>query len=249
MHEWVTIRPRAGLWEAGRAAAIAHVTVHCTEGATAEGAARWWQNAAARGSAHVVVDDAVAVRAVNDADTAYHARGVNAYSLGLEIAGFAAWTRDEWLEHRPRLLEAGRVHAGWCKAYGIPLVWSTTRGFHSHDGLPGNDHTDPGRGFPWDVYLEGVRGFLAPAAPERPAGRSLRLFLPNGKRYGGWTKGEVPKGYDGPALGPLRWLARKAPGRVKAGTILTWKGGTFTTTAELPAVARTILNRTNGGDR
>jgi len=244
----VTIRPRAGLWHPGRAAVLSHVTVHCTQGATAEGAARWWQNAAAGGSAHVVVDDAVLVRAVNDADTAYHARSVNAYSLGLEIAGFAEWSTEEWLEHRPRLEAAARIHAAWNAAYAIPLVWSTTRGFHSHAGLPGNDHRDPGPGFPWDLYVSLVRGHGDAPAP-RPSGRSLRLFTPDGKRYGGWTKDEVPPGYDGPALGPLRWLARKRPAKVKPGTILTWKGGRFVTPAELPAVARTILNRTEEGDR
>jgi len=241
MHTHLTIRPRHGLWEPGRSSRITHVTVHCTEGATAKGAASWWQNAAAGGSAHVVIDDEFLIRAVNDADTAYHARGVNAYSLGLEIVGFARWTRDEWLDHPERLEEAARIHAGWCNAYAIPLVWSTRAGFHSHAGLPGNDHTDPGDGFPWDAYVENVRSFLE-GEPVREGGRSLRLFLPNGKRYGGWTR-EESAGFDGPALGPVKWLARRRR-PAKPGTVLTWKGSRFDDPADLPAVARTILNRT-----
>ena len=220
------------------------VVVHCTEGATAEGAARWFANPRSAGSAHLVVDDHEVWRCVDDMTIAWHAIGVNTIGLGLEIAGFAAWTRDDWMQHQPRLVEAARIHAGWNRVYGIPLVESTTRGYHSHAGLPRNNHTDPGMGFPWDFYLDQVRRFSGiPTEPgPRPYGRSLRLILPNGKRYGGWTKQEVPVGYDGPALGPMRWLSRKK--EAKPGTTLTWRGGRFNDPCDLPKVAKEILRRT-----
>jgi hypothetical protein len=191
----------------------------------------------------VVVDDHEVWRCVDDMVIAWHAVGHNTIGLGLEIAGFAQWTRQEWMEHQPRLTEAARIHAGWNVKYGIPLVESTSRGYHSHAGLPGNTHWDPGPNFPWDFYLGEVRRYLAiPSEPgPRPYGRSLRLYLPNGKRYGGWTT-EESAGFDGPALGPLKWLARQDA--AKPGTVLTWRGGRFDKPDDLPMVAATILNRT-----
>lgn len=245
-HSYRTVMARPGIFARGRIATPRLVVVHCTEGGTAMGAASWFQNPGAGGSAHVVVDDEVVVRCVDDGDTAYHAKGVNSFSLGLEIAGYARWSRDEWLERLPRIREAARIHAGWCRKYGIPFVWSTDRGYHSHAGLPGNDHWDPGKGFPWDVYRAHVRGFLEGEvkAQGRPNGGSLRVQFPDGRIYGGWTDAEAT--YDGAAGGALRWIARQQPGRIRPGTIIRWRGGTFDTPADLPAVARTILNRTGG---
>lgn len=234
-----------GLYRIGRPGPPTLVVVHCTEGATAEGAARWFQNPRAQGSAHVCVDDEVVFRCIADSNTAFHAIGVNEIGLGLEIAGFARWSRDEWLAHSPRVLEAARIHAGWNRLYGIPLVESFTRGYHSHAGLPRNDHTDPGAGFPWDVYLQAVRDFMAGSepAPERKYGRSLRVVFPNGRRFGGWTKDEVPKGWDGTGLGALQWIAKQRPSRIEPGTRIYWKGGRFDDAPRLVMVAKTILNR------
>jgi hypothetical protein len=95
------------------------------------------------------------------------------------------------------------------------------------------------------VYLELVEGFLNPELV-RPNGASLRVILPAGGRFAGWTKDQVPKGYDGPALGPLKWIARQKPARIRPGSVVTWKGGRFDTPADLPNVARSILNRTKG---
>lgn len=243
MHTWKTL-PAAH--DSGpRPAKPTLVVVHCTQGQTAEGAARWFANPRSAGSAQVVVDDVEVWRCVDDMVIAWHAKGANTIGLGLEIAGFAEWSREEWMSHMPRLQEAARIHAGWNRTYGIPLVESVTRGYHSHAGLPGNDHTDPGRGFPWDAYLDLVRCFdqLPEVTPPktRRGGRTLRLVLPNGKSYGGWTKAEAAN-FDGPALGPLRWLSRRKAAR--PGTVLTWQGSRFTDPAKLPGVAREILRRT-----
>lgn len=241
---------QAAHYTRGRPAPPTLIVIHCTEGATAAGAASWFANPASAGSAHLVVDDQEVWRCVDDADTAWHAKGVNSIGLGLEITGFARWTEDEWMQHEPRLIEAARIHAGWSRAYGIPLTRSETRGYHPHAGLPGNDHTDPGAGFPWDFYLSQVRRWLdtpVEAGP-RPYGRSLRLVRgrPGEKRHarwGGWTEQEVPAGWDGPALGPLENLAR-GRGPVTEPFVLTWRGGTFNDPTTIRRVARTILSRT-----
>lgn len=188
--EWTTLIARPGLWTPGRpVSAPSLVVVHCTQGDSAGGAAQWFTNSAARGSAHVVIDDTSAYRCVNDMDTAYHARSVNSYSLGLEITGYASWTTEQWMEHKPRLMEAARTHAGWNLKYGIPMEWSVTRGYHSHKGLPGNDHTDPGDGFPWDFYVATVKATMAGAVMNPPEfGNTLRIRMPDGRVYGGGSR-------------------------------------------------------------
>lgn len=198
------------------------VVVHCTQGSTAAGAAGWFQNPAAGGSAHIVVDDTEVYRCVHDRDTAWHAKGHNTIGLGLEIVGFAQWSAEKWMSHKPTLIEAARIHAGWNKKYGIPFVWSTSRGYHSHDDLPGNDHYDPGPNFPWAFYRQQVRRFMEDKPDRAKLGRTLRLILPDGRRLGGWTKDEVPKGYNGPALGAMKWIKKNR--RVPLGTVFTWNG-------------------------
>lgn len=247
-HVWHT--RRAAHYTRGRPAPPSLIVIHCTEGETAAGAASWFANPRSGGSAHLVVDDEEVWRCVDDTDTAWHAVGVNSIGLGLEIAGYARWTEEEWLQHEPRLIEAARIHAGWCRAYGIPVVESETRGYHSHAGLPGNDHTDPGAWFPWGFYLNEVRRWLGTPveAGPRPYGRSLRLVRgqPGEKRHArwaGWTKDQVPDGWDGPALGPLTSLAA-GRGPVTEPFVLTWRGGTFQDPRTLRQVARTILTRT-----
>ena len=212
------------------------VVIHSTEGDTAGGAARWFQNVNAGGSAHVVVDDAEVYRCVDDADTAWHAIGFNSIGLGLEIAGHASWNRDEWLDHMPRLTEAARIHAGWCKAYDIPLVESTTRGYHSHKGLPGNDHTDPGTGFPWDVYLDLVKGFLSDETKPEPLpyGGSLRLSIT--PAIAGKT---VTAGWDESA-GPLKWIAKNG---LKPDTkaAIAWRGNVWRGPVAVSNVAKHLV--------
>lgn len=244
--EWTTLIARPGLWTPGRpVSAPSLVVVHCTQGDSAGGAAQWFTNSAARGSAHVVIDDTSAYRCVNDMDTAYHARSVNSYSLGLEITGYASWTTEQWMEHKPRLMEAARTHAGWNLKYGIPMEWSVTRGYHSHKGLPGNDHTDPGDGFPWDFYVATVKATMAGAVMNPPEfGNTLRIRMPDGRVYGGWIKDEAA--YDGPAGGALRWISEQKPKRIKPGTIIWWRGSMFKDEAKLPQVARTIIKRFGG---
>jgi hypothetical protein len=232
-HTWRTLSAahHSGL----RPAPPSLVVVHCTQGATAEGAARWFANPRSAGSAHVVVDDTEVWRCVDDMVIAWHARGHNTIGLGLEIAGFAQWTETEWMARHPRLREAARIHAGWNTKYGIPLVRSSTRGYHPHAGLPGNDHWDPGPGFPWAFYLGEVRRFMrlagAPAPPKRPHGNTLRLVL-NGRAWSGWEA----------CIGPMRWIARNGL-RADARVAFAWRGAIWRDPGDVPKVIRTVLSR------
>lgn len=226
------------------------VIVHCTQGSTAAGAASWLRNPLSRASAHVVIDDEEGYRLVSDSRKAWHVGPANRQSLGLEIVGFVQWSRTEWLGHMPRLRESARVHAAWNRKYDIPLTRDTDRGYHPHDGMPGNDHTDPGPNFPWDVYLDLVKSAMGIQSPaDRPYGGSLRLVLPHHAKspFAGWEECEPV----------MRWIARNGLAANRAITF-TWRGGRwdYRPSADpieqrnaVIRVIRTVLVRYAGGWR
>jgi N-acetylmuramoyl-L-alanine amidase/Putative peptidoglycan binding domain len=118
-------------------------------------------------SAHYVADDDSLIQCVRDEHIAFHAPGANTRGLGIEQAGYAKQTRDEWLDpYGQRMLSlVARLVAAKAEQYSIPLVWLTvsdllsgqrgltthvdvTRAFHK------SDHVDPGPAYPKDVLLD-----------------------------------------------------------------------------------------------
>lgn len=162
---------QARWYHEGRIAPIRVVVMHSMEwaekGSTAEDCARMFHTMSRQASAHVCADNNSTVRCVADRDTAWSAPGANADGLQLEMAGFARQKRSDWLDaySKAMLAQAAAVAAIWAKAYKIP-VRSLTRtelkagrkGFTSHADVSAvykrSDHTDPGTGFPWDVFLD-----------------------------------------------------------------------------------------------
>ncbi len=146
------------------------IVLHSTEGSTAAGAAGWFADPRSGGSAHLVVDDTACFRTLPDDVIPWGAQGVNTDGLHLEVAGFAKWTRAEWMAHEARITRAAQLIAAWCRQYGIPARLLTAaelkagaRGITTHATavkVYGGDHSDPGAGFPLDVLLERVRGEL-----------------------------------------------------------------------------------------
>jgi len=140
---------------------------------TAVQVAKWFSNDnAPKASAHYCVDNKEAVRVVDDQDIAWAAPGVNSDGLHIEIAGSARQTRKQWLDEYSIgcLNEAAKVAAVWCVKYQIPVrrltinqtVDGKSKGFIGHVDatrafpyLKGS-HTDPGKYFPWDVFLQKV---------------------------------------------------------------------------------------------
>jgi hypothetical protein len=121
-------------------------------------------------SAHQCFDSDSQVRCVQDRDVAWHAPGVNHNGIGYEHAGYARQTRAEWLDDfsRATLIISARQAALDCRKYGLPIVFVDAAGLNRGDrGItthleatrafkPGG-HTDPGPGFPMDLYLQWVR--------------------------------------------------------------------------------------------
>jgi peptidoglycan hydrolase-like protein with peptidoglycan-binding domain len=144
----------------GRTAAISAVVIHVTQGSYA-GTISWFQNPSASVSAHYVVrsSDGEVTQMVRDADTAWHARSGNAYSIGIEHEGWVdnpAWFTDAMYRSSAALTR----HL--TDRYGIPRDRQHILG---HVEVPGNDHTDPGPHWDWSYYLQLVGGTNNPGTP------------------------------------------------------------------------------------
>lgn len=154
--------------------AIDLVVIHTMEIAERAGAAticaRWFASPVSKVSAHYCVDALGIVHCVREKDIAWHARGGNAHSLGVELAGFARQTAREWADDYSTavLARASRLVADLCLRWRIPPRWLVAgdllagrRGITGHSEVSRaygkSDHWDPGPGFPVETLLDRVR--------------------------------------------------------------------------------------------
>lgn len=140
--------------EHGTRPATQRVIIHTIEGSAA-GALAWFGNPAAGGIGAQVVVGLEDVHQTTDLGTmCWHCRNANANGIGFEHEGRAAMTRAQWLSKRNRkLLRMSANRTAWvCFHYdlGTPRLRKNVMG-HCH--VPGNDHTDPGNGWPWTFYM------------------------------------------------------------------------------------------------
>jgi N-acetyl-anhydromuramyl-L-alanine amidase AmpD len=150
------------------------VVVHTMEAPERDGAAeacaRWFQNPEAQVSAHYCVDAGTVIQCVRESDVAWHARGGNGNSIGIELAGYARQDGAGWNDPYSRdvLRRAAALTAEVCARHGIPLrrlraadLLSGRSGVTGHADVSAafrkSDHWDPGPGFPWGAFLRLVR--------------------------------------------------------------------------------------------
>jgi N-acetyl-anhydromuramyl-L-alanine amidase AmpD len=139
---------------------------------TARNVATWFGGPSApQASAHFCVDDAEVIQSVLECDVAWHAPGANNDGIGIEHAGYASQTPDQWHDDYSKavLANSAQLAAELAKRFDIPVVWLSVedlkagkRGFCGHIDCTnafsgGHGHTDPGPNFPKDEYLELVR--------------------------------------------------------------------------------------------
>ena len=143
---------------------------------TAQAVAAWFGGSTApQSSAHFCVDNAIAVRVVDDSDIAWGAPGANADGLHIELAGTASQSTGDWADAYSvaELKVAAKVAADWCKKYKIPAVHLTpaqiadgkTKGICGHIDVTKafpklGTHTDPGVNFPWSFFISTIQEFL-----------------------------------------------------------------------------------------
>lgn len=123
-------------------------------------------------SCHYMTDPAETWGVLDDLLVAWHVGGANPNSLGLEQAGLAAMTRAQWLvpDGYAQMRRNADVMRAARDRFGIGLYWMTDAqllaahrrqivgGWATHDQcrrvIGGTTHTDPGKGFPFDVQMQ-----------------------------------------------------------------------------------------------
>lgn len=182
-------------------APVSLVIVHTAEGArTVTSLGNYFASAAVQVSSHVGIDDTGIEQYVPYSEAAWTTRAANPISDNAELCGFAAWTRDQWLnEHHPMLVLTAQWVRERCLARGIPIrkltpaqVAAGQAGVIGHVdwtvGMDDGSHTDPGQGFPWDVVIGLAAGNSAtpsptPRALEDDLMASITITVDSGGRF------------------------------------------------------------------
>lgn len=166
-----------------RPADVRLVVIHSAEAEHALGVANYFARRSTQASTQLVIDDESCYRCVPDLVIPWGAPGANRHGLHIEHCGYARWSRERWLKHKPMLERSAWRAATWCWTFGVYAGWITTNqlkqgvsGFVTHAqcsaAFPPNDgHFDPGGGFPKPLYMQLVRKYLAEITRERAAGR------------------------------------------------------------------------------
>jgi hypothetical protein len=160
------------------------IVIHSMEapekGTVAESVANYFShmNDGRVASAHYCIDNNSIVQCVQCKDVAYGAKGMNRHGIHLEHAGYAKQTARDW---RDKFSDDMLELSAWLCAkilvpkFDIDIKWLSDdeirnisnpkiSGFVTHKMVTEalnirGGHTDPGNGFPLNVYLEKIRRF------------------------------------------------------------------------------------------
>jgi hypothetical protein len=158
-------------------AGVRLIVLHTAEGArTIEDLGHFFQGNV-QASSHVGIDDTPNTigEFVKRTYKAWHVSAFNSVAVGAEQCAFAAWTREEWMQHPVLLENAAKWIAEEAAIFDIPIVklnvlqaQGVGRGVCQHRdlGIPGGGHHDCGDGYPIDHVLELARGGGHPTPPK-----------------------------------------------------------------------------------
>jgi N-acetyl-anhydromuramyl-L-alanine amidase AmpD len=160
-------------YEVGRSAPIVAIVIHETDG-TWTSAINTFRNSRARVSSHYLVRafDGGILQFVAESDTAFHARGANAWTIGIEHEFYprlGIWHTDAQYRSSAALVCA------IARRYGIPIDRDHIVG---HKELPGATHGDPGDTWNWTYYMSLVSGCSGQRA--QAIARGLRTVADHG---------------------------------------------------------------------
>jgi N-acetyl-anhydromuramyl-L-alanine amidase AmpD len=206
---------------AGRSGqAIDRIVIHITDAPTTSSTVRHFTRADANSSAHYLVgQDGEIVQFVNEADTAWHARGANRRSVGIEHvavkqggATYGATTFPYMPPTDIQYSESAALVSYLCQKYGLPVNRTTIIGHREAD--TGTSHSScPDGAWNWDHFMNLVTNQICapqPTAQARAQSRALdaggqsveikyRAFIPSPVIEGpnsGWNLGPIASGED-----------------------------------------------------
>jgi hypothetical protein len=150
---------------------ISLIVIHTNEGPYGANAASNLANwmAGQEVSYHKIVDDDTIVTPVPDNMESWSILSGNGRSLNLCFIGYSAQSRATWLQHDAMLRRGALAVRNWCAIHNIPInrltpadVGANRLGICGHVdwtlGKHDGTHTDPGNGFPWDLFISYVKG-------------------------------------------------------------------------------------------
>jgi N-acetyl-anhydromuramyl-L-alanine amidase AmpD len=169
--EWVPAA--ANNYDVGRSAPISTIVIHETDGSWTS-TINWFRNPRARVSSHYLVRawGGGILQFVAEADTAFHARNANPWTIGIEHEFYprqGIWHTDAQYRSSAALVCAV------ARRYGIPIDRQHIVG---HNELPDATHGDPGSTWNWSYYMSLVRGCSEQRA--RVIARGLRTVADHG---------------------------------------------------------------------
>ncbi|MGP3914291.1 peptidoglycan recognition protein family protein [Nonomuraea sp. 10N515B] len=158
---------------------VIHGTVSpCVDGG-ARNVARYFRSDRAGGSAHYIVDPGETIACVREGTVAYHAPP-NTDSIGVELCDPQKGPASRWRDdnHVAMLKRAAVLVRQIAARWDVPLrrlsaaeVKGGKRGICGHVDVSRafgqTDHTDPGTAFPWDDFMDLVRGDEEEPAPPK----------------------------------------------------------------------------------
>lgn len=168
---------------AGRAGTkIDRIVIHITDAPTTSSTVNHFSAAGAQASAHYLVgQDGEIVQFVSEADTAWHARGANRRSIGIEHVAIKSGgvdypRRDGTMQHYDALPptqlqyeQSALLVSHLCDKYGIPKTRANIIGHNEAD--TNTTHTScPVGNWNWDYFMRIVETGQCPADPPQAQG-------------------------------------------------------------------------------
>lgn len=134
---------------------INKVVIHTIEG-SAMGALSWFNSSSnPYGTGALLVISQTKAYQTADFDTyLWHCINANLTGVGIEHQGYASYSKVKWLSSANRkMLRMSANRTAWiCWRFGLGVP-ERKKNVFGHVDVPGNDHVDPGKGWPWWFYM------------------------------------------------------------------------------------------------
>lgn len=165
---------------------INKVVIHTMQG-TVAGTKAWFRNPKSEVTTHYLVSSSKGsvTQMVHESDIAWHAGNwdYNKTSIGIEHEGYVE-NPKKWYTKNMYASSAKLVRS-ICDRYGIP---KDRKHIIAHSEVPGATHTDPGKGWNWDRFMDLVRD----GAEHKPI--TMDNDSPGVTASAAWKDGKAPDG-------------------------------------------------------